>query len=238
MESDEYVDYVLDRRLGCRQLGMNLPPRVVTRRIQERYAGPAKRYTGVTYWLTCFERDYIDGRATDKLPPDDLRDPAYAARLAALLGEAAVPNLLVGRTGRDGEAIFDDGDEVVCFDRGMPARIVVSDHTGTFTDFTSSFERLAPPYARPVNARRGEVADARVFAELYLAAFTRRFLHIQAEYHRHRRAFRALFRYRPRDEKGSFAYRWDRVLDRLEAADPAAVEAAIRANLTFNPRDS
>jgi hypothetical protein len=235
MESDEYVDYVLDRRLGCRQLGMNLPPRVLTRRIQERYAGPAKRYTGATYWLTCFERDYIDGRATDKLPPAALRDPAYAARLATLLGEAAAPNLIVGCTSRDGQTIFDDGDEIVCFDRGMPTRIVMSDHTGTFTDFTSSFERLAPPYACPVNDRVAQLEDPRAFAALYLAAFVRRFAHIQAEYHRHRRAFRALFRYRPRDEKGSFAYRWDRVLDRLEAADPAAVENTIRDHLALPP---
>lgn len=235
MESEEYVDYVLDRRLGCRQLGMNLPPRVVTRRIQERYAGPARRYAGATYWLTCFERDYIDGRATDKLPPAALRDPAFAAGLAVLLGEAAAPSLIVGCTGRDGESIFDDGDEVVRFERGLPAGLVVSDHTGTFSDFTSSFDRLAPPYARPVNDRAGLVSDPRAFAELYLAAFTRRLIRIQSEYQRHRRAFRALFRYRPRDEKGSFAYRWDRVLDRLEAADPTAVERRIREHLDLNP---
>ncbi len=236
MESDEYVDYVLDRRLGCRQLGMALPPRVLTRRIQERYAGPARRYAGATYWLTCFERDYVEGRATDKLSLSALRDSAYAARLATLLGEAAAPNLIVGRTGRAGEAIFDDGDEVVCLERGMPSRIVVSDHTGTFTDFTSSFERLAPPYAKPVNDRLDQVDEPVVFAEAYLAAFVLRFSRIQGEYKRHRRAFRALFRYRPRDEKGSFAYRWDRVLDRLEAADPEAVGAIIRAHLRAAPR--
>ena len=234
MESDEYVDYVLDRRLGCRQLGMNLPPRVVPRRIQERYTGPAKRYVGATYWLTCFERDYIDGRATDKLSPAAYANPAFVARLAVLLGEAAAPNLIVGCTSRDGGPIFDDGDEIVCLDAaGLPARILVSDHTGTFTDSASSFDRLAGSYALPVESRRALLPDPRPFAEAYLAAFTSRFIRIQTDYHRHRRAFRALFRYRPRDEKGSFAYRWERVLDRLEAADPAAVEAVIRNHLTL-----
>ncbi len=232
MESDEYADYVLDRRLGCRQLGMNLPPRVVTRRIQERYAGPTKRYAGATYWLSCFERDYIDGRATDKLPPAAYRMPDYALRLAALLGEAAAPNLIVGSTERDGSPVFDEGDEVVCFDeQGLPARIQVADHTGTFMDFTSPFVRLAPAYALPVNSRLGLLPDARAFSEAYLAAFVSRFTHIQHDYRRHRRAFRALFRYRPRDEKGSFAYRWERVLDRLEAADPAAVGGVIREHV-------
>jgi hypothetical protein len=156
------------------------------------------------------------------------------ARLAALLGEAAAPNLIVGSTDRAGAPVFDEGDEVVCFDaQGLPVRILVSDHTGTFMDFTSSFSRLAPAYALPVNSRAAWLPDARAFAEAYLAAFTSRFAYIQSEYNRHRRGFRALFRYRPRDEKGSFAYRWERILDRLEAADPAAVEADIRNHLTL-----
>ncbi|MFO7535613.1 MAG: hypothetical protein R6X19_08030 [Kiritimatiellia bacterium] len=229
MESDEYVDYVLDRRLGCRQLGMNLPPRVVTRRIQERYTGPARRYAGATYWLTCFERDYIDGRATDKLPPAAYRDPVFAGRLAVLLGEAAAPNLIVGCAGRSGVPIFDDGDEIACFDaEGRLLRLAVSDHTGAFTDFTSSFDRLAPAYAEPIRRRAALVGDPDAFTEAFLDGFTRRFAHIREGYRRHRRAFRALFRYRPRDEKGSFACRWDRVLDRLETADPGAVAAIIR----------
>jgi hypothetical protein len=234
MESEEYVDYVLDRRLGCRQLGMALPARVVTRRIQERYSGPAKRYTGATYWLTCFERDYIDGRATDKLPPGAFSDPGFAVRLAALLGEAAAPNIIVGCALRDGRPLFDDGDEVVLLDsRGMPERIIVSDHTGTFTDFTSPFERLAPSYAIPVNERLELVPDKAAFTEAYLSAFIRRFTHIQGEYQRHRRAFRALFRYRPRDERGSFAYRWDSVLDRLEGAQAETVADVIRRHINL-----
>jgi hypothetical protein len=38
-ESDDYTDYFLDRRLGCRQLGMNLSRRVFMRRLSEIYTG-------------------------------------------------------------------------------------------------------------------------------------------------------------------------------------------------------
>ena len=43
VRAEEYTEYVLDRRLGCQQLGMNLPLRVTARRISERYAGPRGR---------------------------------------------------------------------------------------------------------------------------------------------------------------------------------------------------
>ena len=68
MEAEEYTDYILDRRLGCRQLGMNLPPRIVTRKISERYRGARHEYEGQMIWSTYFERDYIVGIATDKIP--------------------------------------------------------------------------------------------------------------------------------------------------------------------------
>ncbi len=234
MESEAYVDDVLDRRLGCRQLGMNLPPRVVSRRIQERYDGPVAASTGAVYWLTCFERDYIDGRATDKMSLASLRDPVFAIRLAGLLGEAAAPNLIVGCKRSDGEVLFDQGDEIVVFDfRGLPSRLFVADHTGTFADTESPFEDAAAAYAEAVNSRLDRVPDPAAFAKAFAQAFRLEFGRIQGEYRRHRRAFRALFRYRPRDTEGSFPVRWERVLDRLEAADPDGVTAAIQGQMNL-----
>jgi hypothetical protein len=43
LNSEEYTEYVLDRRLACRQLGMNLPVQVGTRKISETYFGKQKR---------------------------------------------------------------------------------------------------------------------------------------------------------------------------------------------------
>jgi hypothetical protein len=41
-----------------------------------------------------------------------------------------------------------------------------------------------------------------------------------------------LFADRPRDEAGSLAYRWERVLNRLDETGLKKLEAAIRKNLT------
>ena len=45
-ESDDYTDYCLDRRLGCRQLGMNLTRRVAIRHLSEIYSGTNARFRG------------------------------------------------------------------------------------------------------------------------------------------------------------------------------------------------
>ena len=69
-ENDEYTDYCLDRRLGCKQLGMNLSHRVIMRRLNESYQGANARFRGERIRTTYFEREYVPGIATDKLPAD------------------------------------------------------------------------------------------------------------------------------------------------------------------------
>ncbi len=232
MEAEEYTDYILDRRLGCRQLGMNLPARITTRKLGEHYHGSRREYEGQTIWSTYFERDYIVGIATDKIPRSRYQDPAYALRLAELLGRTAATNIIVGRMNLQNRVLFDDGDEVVVEDAaGLPAEIIVSDHTGTFVDYTSPLEAHAPSYALPVVRRAGFLPDTAAFAEAYVKAFGERFAYIQQEYRKRKRAFDTLFKHRRRDEHGSYAYRWERVLDRLNRTEGAAVTAALRAHV-------
>ncbi|MCH5373466.1 MAG: hypothetical protein JJ992_05785, partial [Planctomycetes bacterium] len=57
METEEYMDYVLDRRLGCRQLGMRLAARVTARKLREIYHGKNRHYHGTRIWTPYFERD-------------------------------------------------------------------------------------------------------------------------------------------------------------------------------------
>jgi len=66
LRSEEYTQYILDRRLGCRQLGMNLPTQVTAKRISEHY--DIRGEYGFVIWTPYFERDYIHGIATDKVP--------------------------------------------------------------------------------------------------------------------------------------------------------------------------
>ena len=161
IQSEEYTEYILDRRLGCRQLGMNLPARVTARKLSERYHGKQGGYHGTTIWSTYFQRDYIRGVATDKIPAGCLRNEAFALALARLLGRAAAPNMIVGRCDLSGNVLFDDGDEVVVEDaQGMPVDIVVADQTGTFVDYIRDLKDMAAVYARPVN-RRAPTSPAR-----------------------------------------------------------------------------
>ena len=230
--SDEYADYWLDRRLGCRQLGMNLCRRVLMRHLNEVYQGRNDRYRGSAIRSTYFDSEYVPGMATDKLPLDRYARPGYALKLAALLGRAAAASLIVGRCFDGARAAFDDGDEVVREgDDGLPSEILVGDHSGSFTEYKLPLETSADHYARPVNLRETLVPNAREFAEAYLKAFREQFLHVQGDYRKRRPAFDHLFKHRKYDPAGSFAYRWECALRRLDETDLDKLLEAIRGHI-------
>lgn len=231
--SEEYTEQILDRRLACRQLGMNLPPIVTARKLVERYAGSNDKYLGATIWSTYFERDYIRGLATDKIPPGRFADDAFALAFARVLGRAAAPNLIVGRCDScSGEVCFDSGDELLIEDsRGNPTDIIATDHTGTFMNWKQSLDDLAAAYAGPVLRRAGFLNDPKAFGEAFLAAFTERFAQIQRDYQKRRRAFETLFKYARRDAENDLPVRWEAVLDRLAAARSGALAEAVRRRM-------
>jgi hypothetical protein len=237
MEAHEYTDYTLDRRLGCWQLGMPLPVRMDTRSVSETYfTAEDPRYNGTRIWTTYFERDFINGLATEKIPDARLLDRPFAFRVAQLLGEAAVPNLVVGRTSDKGEVTFDSGDEMLMMDeRGMPLKIVVADHAGTFNDYESPLEKFAEDYARPVLARKDKVSDIAAFAEKYLVAFQEKLVSMQTDYREKRRAFDSLFQHSKQGEK-TFSWRWAKALARLDKTDAAALTEKIRRAISAGLR--
>ena len=231
-ESDEYTDYWLDRRLGCRQLGMNLCRRVFMRRLNEVYQGANAPYRGQSIRTTYFEREYLPGIATDKLPRDRYGRIGYAEKLASLLGSAAASSLIVGRSFDGSLAAFDDGDEVVREgDDGLPLEILLGDHSGAFTEYTLPLETFVTDYARPVNKRDAVVPDPQAFANAYVEAFREQFLHIQGDYRKRRRAFETLFKHCKYDPAGSFAYRWECVLRRLDQTDGHKLVASIQSKI-------
>ncbi len=232
VETERYLDYILDRRLGCWQLGMRVPRRFDPRRIPEAYDGARHEYHGFPIWVHYFERDYIDGEATSKIPGARYADPSFALAFARLLGEAAAANLVVGRMTADGQqVIFDDGDEILVEDaQGNPCRIIVADHAGTFVDCRSDLGAHAAAYAAPVNRRRSLLPDARGFARAYIEGLRDRLRHIRGEYRKQRRAFDTLFKHQSQ-EPGSIAWRWRHVLDRLDRTDPAALAAEIARHI-------
>lgn len=238
LRAEEYTDYILDRRLACRQLGMRLPQHAQTRRISECYTGSNERYRGQVYWVPYLERDYMSGRASDKLSDASYQNPEFNRRLAHLLGDAAAINMVVGRMRQQNQpgetqmVLFDDGDEVIVLDdQGLPESLVVTDHTGTFVNYEEPLTLDIEAYADPVNRRVSRMPNAAEFADIYLSTFLTRFQHVQETYRARRRAFDSLFKHRPWDPNGSMAYRWFHVLARLDAAHAEELTAAIRAHI-------
>jgi hypothetical protein len=220
LDSEAYTEYILDRRLGCRRLGMNLPSYLATGRISEIYDGPNPNYRGCRIWTPYFERDYIHGMATDKIPKSRFSQTEYALKFATLLGRAAAPNLLVGRCDDEGRVFFDDGDEVIIEDaQGLPKTLLVTHHTGAFADYDGPLGDRAAVYAAPVNRRLEDVPCPQEFATAYLDAMADHLREIQATFRCERRAFASLFRLRELNPDGSFAYRWECVLRRLDRLD-------------------
>jgi len=232
-ESEDYTDYCLDRRLGCLQLGMNLTRRVIVRRLSELYTGVNQRYRGQAIRTTYFEREYLSGIATDKLPVERYAKPGYALKMAALLGRAAGLSLIVGRSMAEGtRPVFDDGDEVIREgDDGLPAELMVCDHTGAFGDYKSPLDTFASHYAVPVNKREKVLPNPVEFAETYLVALREQFIHIRDDYRKRRRAFDTLFKHCKYDLAGSFAVRWEYVLRRMDGANVDALLEKIRGQI-------
>ena len=230
IEANEYADYILDRRLMCRQLGMNLPPRVAIAQFPETYRGH-NQYNGTVVRAYGYVRDYVPGTASDKIPPARFRNPAFALAFAWLMGVAAAHDLIVGRRSSETkENLFDKNYEVVQFGPdGLPVKVVVTDHAGSFVNYLHSFEDSVAPYANVVRRRAKFVPDVDAFADAYVTAFERTLADVQAKYRERRRAFDDLFVHRPFDVAGSGAYRWAKTLERLDQCDPKAVAAVLCA---------
>ena len=230
VETDEYSDYILDRRLMCRQLGMNLPSKLTLGRFTEKYRGD-NEYNGVAVRSVYFARGYVPGAASDKVPAAKLRNPVWARRFAELMGAAAAVDMTVGRRSSvTGEMLFDRNYEVVISGAdGLPAEIKVTDHAGSFVDYDGELEDKAAAYARFATDRRKTVANYEAFVKAYVSGFSRRLEQLKTAYRTRRPAFDGLFSDRPYDTNGSGAYRWSRVLARLDRCDVSRVAEALEA---------
>src|SRR5258708_29737582 len=116
---------------------MNIRRRFFMRRLTEAYRGKNDLFCGQTIRSTYFEREYLSGMATDKLPLDRYLRPGYALKLATLIGQAAAAGSIVGRSFVGARPALYDGDEV---DReyvtGLHSEVLVGDHSGAFNQYT------------------------------------------------------------------------------------------------------
>ena len=229
VEADEYSDYILDRRLMCRQLGMNLPRRLGYGHFTEKYRG-MNQYNGVAVRTSYFVRGYVSGTASDKIPLAKYRNPAFAQAFAFLMGGAAATDMIVGRRSSvTKELLFDKNYEVVKIgEDGMPTEIAVTDHAGSFVNYEHSFEDYVSQYARVVVRRRDYVSEYGNFAAAFVEGFRRKLVETKSAYLARKNAFDELFMDRPYDTNGSGAYRWAKTLQRLASCDPERVAAVLK----------
>lgn len=229
LETDEYADYILDRRRMCLQLGMHLPKRMAHGSFTEKYHG-MNQYNGVTVRTSFFMRPYIPGYASDKIPQQRYRNPVFALRFAAVMGRAAAMDMIVGRRATETkELLFDRNYEVILMDQdGMPEDWMITDHAGTFVNYEHRLEDFVAQYATAVQRRKEWVPDYHAFVDAYVNAFGDAIAEAQLAYRTHRRAYDNLFVDRPFDVNGSGAYRWVCVLKRLDEADPDNIAAILR----------
>lgn len=220
LETDEYTDYILDRRLMCRQLGMNLSQRVGYGYVTERYNGQGQ-YKGMPVRTPYFVRPYVPGTASDKISPARFHNPLFARSFARLMGEAAAVDVIVARrSSATGEVLFDKNYEIISFDSmSLPTKLVVTDHAGAFVGYQKELVESVKDYADVVRRRKEFVLDYAGFVAEYIKAFARRFTEIQKSYEERRAVYDGLFKDRPFDPNGSAAFRWASALSKLEKAD-------------------
>ena len=229
VEADEYSDYILDRRLMCRQLGMNLPKRLGYGHFTEKYRG-MNQYNGVAVRTSYFVRGYVTGTASDKIPLAKYRNPAFAQAFAFLMGEAAALDMVVGRRSSvTKELLFDKNYEVVKLNaEGIPCEIAITDHAGSFVNYEHDFEDYVAQYAVAVIRRKSYVSEYANFAAAYVEGFRRKLEATKTAYLSRKNAFDELFIDRPYDTNGSGAYRWAMALRRLAYCEPDRVAAILK----------
>ena len=234
IEAEDYTDYVMDRRLGARQLGMHLPATMIPRTFRELVRDRDGALQNV--WTGYFERDYISGFATDKIPEHLYASDAFASAFCRLLGQAAAPNIVVGRaTVEGGKTIFDDGDEVIQLNAfHLPQHLILSEPTGSFTNYARPYVETIADYAAALN-RRKELftSNFEQLADIFVNSFEDELARIQRVYRERRAGFDTLFRDRPMDVNGSIAYRWKCVLARLDAVNAHALACHLRDYIDY-----
>ena len=229
IEAEDYTDYVMDRRLGARQLGMHLPATMIPRTFREAVRDRDGSVQNV--WTGYFERDYISGFASDKIPEHLYASDAFATAFCRLLGQAAAPNLIVGRaTVEGGKTIFDDGDEVIVMNAfHLPEHLLLSEPTGSFTNYSRPYVDTIADYAAALNRRKALfTCDFEMLANIFVNSFEDELARIQRVYRERRAGFDTLFRDRPMDVNGSIAYRWKCVLARLDAVNAHALACHLK----------
>jgi len=158
--AEGYMQYTMDRRELVSMLGVVTPP---LHSLARKEILPGIGEVSADY----IDRPYVEGLATDKIPFYYFESEPFLTAFAALMGDAAAPNLIVGRSDpNSGAVFFGDGDEMLQFedDDKVPTGIVLADFTGAFADVVSPLDKFAPYYVEYL---------VRLLGRIHIKSFTR-----------------------------------------------------------------
>jgi hypothetical protein len=219
-ETIQYRNYIFDRLRAAATLGL---PILTYSEIQFSEEITGRGTTQVFF----FDRCYVPGMVSDKIPPPRYAQPGFIQHLAELLAVAAGASLILGRAcPRTGKLRFDDGDEVIQFDAdGFPVHLVIAETTGSFTNYSAPVDALLPHcldrlawhlnQAREQGMRHLDLMAAIYgFAEALATEIERMQGLLQDPLYR----LQSLFADRG-SEPGGIRVRWESLLHRLETTD-------------------
>ncbi len=229
-ETRQYRDYIVDRLTAACALGLPIP---VFREIDIE---DLSEFTPFPIYY--FEREYIPGIVTDKIPSAFYARKGFLPRLAYLLGKSAAACLVLGRSdARTGQVFFDDGDELIQLDEnGLPDNVVMIETTGSFNDWTTPVARMLShclfhlshhlEKARDQGAREDEIESAiHRFAKGLIEEIQR----MQRQIDNPQLRLSALFIDRT-DENGGIRNRWNGILARIRETDTEELQKIIYAS--------
>ncbi len=221
-----YRNYIADRLLAAAELGFPILSYNEIK-IEEDIPGLGK----IPAFF--FERQYIPGIVSDKIPLAYYRKPDFIVGLSRLLGIAAAFTLVLGRASpRTGNIFFDDGDELIQFNNSsIPWRLVIIETTGSFTNWTTPLISLLPQCIERFKTHLAKAASGGVhpavlresaceFADS-LAGKISDVMDIASTL-----ALRELFNDRAR-EQGGIRDRWEGILRRLDQTCTSAIRERI-----------
>lgn len=219
-ETIQYRDYIFDRLRAVSELG--IPKLYYTEiRLEEDIAQLGR------IPVFFFDRSYVAGIVSDKIPFGSYAKSGFIVELARLLGVAAATSLILGRAcPRTGHVFFDDGDEVIHIGADdLPESLTIADTTGSFTDWSTPIKDLLPHCLWHL-AMHLERAKQNGIGQLELKAAVNAFtVSLTTEIQRMQRLLNrpdknlwSLFADRT-NEPGGIRHRWESILDRLQTTD-------------------
>ncbi len=228
-----YRDYIIDRLNAARALGLPIPvfKEIDVEDNMERGVIP------VFY----FEREYVSGIVTNKIPFEFYARSGFISCLAGLLGKAAAASLVLGRKDPRTYALyFDDGDEVIQLnEKGLPDQWILIETTGSFADWTTSFADMLPHCLEHLSAHLNKALQQGVDNNEIQSAIVGFSQALIGEIQRMQELLKQpltvlpdLFSGRTNEPKG-IRNRWEGILNRLRTADLLELKTIIQN--TLNP---